>query len=166
VVCFAKRGIGLSATRASGPQNLNVSEAFDFPAQCMPDCGDSLLQAGEQCDDGNAAAFDGCSAGCRAETLLSIYGIAMGGSASVTVDGVLVTVPTSTGQSAAQVAAALAARSGDPVLAAAASQRRRAASSVTGSVSAFTLGDPGLSQQRPCPCQTSRPPEACSPLPR
>lgn len=30
-------------------------------------CGDSMLQAGEECDDGNAAGGDGCSAACKLE---------------------------------------------------------------------------------------------------
>ncbi len=34
-------------------------------------CGDSVLDAGEACDDGNGASGDGCSAGCRIEALYS-----------------------------------------------------------------------------------------------
>src|SRR5688572_27098565 len=30
-------------------------------------CGDGVVDEGEQCDDGNAAAGDGCSSACRAE---------------------------------------------------------------------------------------------------
>ena len=30
-------------------------------------CGNSMIEAGEQCDDGNAAAGDGCSATCQTE---------------------------------------------------------------------------------------------------
>ena len=30
-------------------------------------CGDSMLQSGETCDDGNNAAFDGCSSSCTLE---------------------------------------------------------------------------------------------------
>ncbi|MFO0743348.1 MAG: pre-peptidase C-terminal domain-containing protein [Labilithrix sp.] len=32
-----------------------------------PGCGDGFLQQGEQCDDGNVAAGDGCSPTCQAE---------------------------------------------------------------------------------------------------
>jgi cysteine-rich repeat protein len=32
-----------------------------------PGCGDALLQAGEQCDDGNTMSGDGCSSACQAE---------------------------------------------------------------------------------------------------
>jgi len=147
---FAKRGMGLSATDGSGPNSVIVSEAFNFPAQCTPVCGDSLLQAGEQCDDGNATPFDGCAAICRYETLLEIYGVAHGGSVSVTVDGVLVSIPTTLGQSAAQVAAALAAAiEANPTLAAAgiAAAVQNGQIAVTGNVSGFTLADSGLSQQ-------------------
>jgi cysteine-rich repeat protein len=139
--------MGASATEGSGPQSVNVSEAFDVPAQCTPDCGDSLLQAGEQCDDGGAAAFDGCSAGCRAETLLAIYGVAMGGSVSVTVDDVLVTVPTSAGQNAAQVAAALAAAiqaNGTLAAAGVTAAAMGGQLAVGGDVTTFVLADSGL----------------------
>jgi cysteine-rich repeat protein len=151
---FAKRGMGVSATEGPGPQSLNVSEAFNVPSQCTPVCGDSTLQAGEQCDDGNTAAFDGCAAICRYETLLEIFGVAQGGSASVTIDGVLVSVPTSPGQSAAQVAAALAAAiEANPTLAAAGivAEAQNGQIAVTGSVSGFTLADPGLHSQPPIP---------------
>ena len=144
---FAKRGMGESATEGSGPQSLIVSEAFDVPAQCTPVCGDSLLQVGEQCDDGNTAAFDGCSATCRPETPLAIYGIAQGGSVSVTIDGVLVSIATSAGQSAAQVAAALAAAiQAEPTLAAGGVTAvvMGGQIAVTGAVTSFVLDDPGL----------------------
>jgi cysteine-rich repeat protein len=151
---FAKRGIGLSATEGSGPNDVFVTEAFDYPAACTPECGDTVLQAGEQCDDGNTAPFDGCAAICRHETLLEIYGTAQGGSVSVTIDGVLVSISTSAGQSGAQVAAALAAAiEADPTLAAAGvvAEVQGEKIGVTGSVSGFTLADPGLSQNPPIP---------------
>jgi cysteine-rich repeat protein len=34
-----------------------------------PLCGDTFVQAGETCDDGNTASGDGCSATCQTETL-------------------------------------------------------------------------------------------------
>jgi cysteine-rich repeat protein len=151
---FAKRGMGLGATEGSGPSDVFVSEAFDQPAQCSPQCGDELLQAGEQCDDGNTAPFDGCASICRHETLLEIHGTAQGGSVSVTIEGVLVWIATSAGQSGAQVAAALAAAiEADPTLAAAGivAEVQGGMIGVTGSVSGFTLSDPGLSQQPPIP---------------
>lgn len=33
-----------------------------------PGCGDAILEAGEQCDDGNTTSGDGCSATCKAES--------------------------------------------------------------------------------------------------
>jgi extracellular elastinolytic metalloproteinase len=61
---FAKRGVGESASDGGGPNNLNVSAAFDVPAGCEPQCGDGTLQVGEQCDDGNTESGDGCEADC------------------------------------------------------------------------------------------------------
>ena len=106
-----------------------------------------MLQVGEQWDDGNAADFDGCSATCRPETLLAICGTAQGGSVSVTIDGVLVSVPTNAGQSAVQVAAALAAAiEANPTLAAngVTAVARGGQLAVTGSLTSFILDDPGL----------------------
>ena len=157
---FAKRGMGLSATDGIGPNSVFVSEAFDTPGQCTPQCGDTLLQAGEQCDDGNTVPFDGCAAICRHETLLEIYGTAQGGSVSVTIEGVLVSVPTSAGQNGAQVAAALgAAIEANPTLAAAGivAEVQGEKIAVTGGVSDFTLADPGLSQQPPIPVPSLSP---------
>ena len=36
-------------------------------AQVDPDCGDSILSTGEDCDDGNTEGGDGCSATCEVE---------------------------------------------------------------------------------------------------
>ena len=30
----------------------------------IEDCGDGIVQTGEECDDGNLASGDGCSSGC------------------------------------------------------------------------------------------------------
>jgi cysteine-rich repeat protein len=147
---FAKRGMGVDATEGAGPQSLIVSEDFDAPPACTPDCGDGVLQAGEQCDEGDTAPFDGCAAICRNETLFQIFGTAQGGSASVTIEGILVAVATSPGQSAGQVAASLgAAILAHPSLAAAgiAAAVQGGNLAVTGEVAAFVLSDPGLSQQ-------------------
>lgn len=74
-------------------------------------CGDGILQAGlaETCDDGNSTPFDGCSATCAQETAVSVIGNAAGGALDYTIAGVTVSIATTPGQSAAQVAAALAA---------------------------------------------------------
>ena len=38
------------------------------PGSVIPVCGNSLVQAGELCDDGNAVSGDGCSATCQIES--------------------------------------------------------------------------------------------------
>jgi cysteine-rich repeat protein len=38
------------------------------PSICIFACGNGVLDGGETCDDGNAAAGDGCSASCRNES--------------------------------------------------------------------------------------------------
>ncbi|HIF94126.1 MAG TPA: metallopeptidase [Myxococcales bacterium] len=106
---FARRGIGFSATSGSS-STTTVSEAFDEPTTCQNECGNSTLQPGEQCDDGGAAFFDGCAANCRSESLLPAFtGIASGGTVTATIDGVVVQITTTPGQSANSIAAALAA---------------------------------------------------------
>ncbi len=42
-------------------------------------CGDGEVGDGEACDDGNAASFDGCSAGCLAEHALVVNRLALAG---------------------------------------------------------------------------------------
>ncbi|MFQ5495890.1 MAG: cytochrome c peroxidase, partial [Phycisphaerae bacterium] len=39
------------------------------PTECVPVCGNTLVEAGEDCDDGNAVDGDGCSAFCTVETV-------------------------------------------------------------------------------------------------
>lgn len=81
-------------------------------------CGDGALDPGERCDDGDLTGGDGCSARCRREETLTLHGFAEGGSLTVAVDGIEITVATAPGSTpgdvAAQVAAALAA---EPALA-------------------------------------------------
>jgi len=72
-------------------------------------CGDGVVDPTEGCDDGGRAAADGCSQACRVEERIDLSGTGLGGRVEVTVNGVLVGVNTSSGQSAAQVMAALAA---------------------------------------------------------
>jgi len=71
-------------------------------------CGDHVVDPTEACDDGGTAALDGCSASCQAEEFLELSGTASGGSVSITLSGIVVTVTTSAGQTAAQIAQALA----------------------------------------------------------
>ncbi|MGM0596218.1 MAG: DUF4215 domain-containing protein [Myxococcota bacterium] len=37
------------------------------PEDCCPDCGNGILEEGEECDDGNNTSDDGCSRGCLDE---------------------------------------------------------------------------------------------------
>ncbi len=72
------------------------------------DCGDDILGDGEQCDDANTNDGDGCSAICRNEDERTIYGTASGGTIQVVIGGVIAEVTTVAGQSAVEVAMALA----------------------------------------------------------
>lgn len=72
-------------------------------------CGDGFVDPLEGCDDAGTTGADGCSATCRAETVFEVQGTPMGGTVALDVDGVTVEVVTAAGQSAEDVAAALAA---------------------------------------------------------
>jgi cysteine-rich repeat protein len=72
-------------------------------------CGNALLEPGEECDDGDTAGADGCNAVCESEAFVYLRGTAAGGSVSVSVEGIVVNVTTVAGQTAAEVAAAIAA---------------------------------------------------------
>jgi spore coat protein A len=72
-------------------------------------CGDAELDPTELCDDGGLAPWDGCDARCDVEEFVGLAGTAVGGTVSVTVAGQIVTITTFPGQTAAQVAQALAA---------------------------------------------------------
>jgi cysteine-rich repeat protein len=71
-------------------------------------CGDAELDPSEACDDGAKATLDGCNASCRAEEFVQLRGTAAGGAVSITVAGTVITVNTAAGQTAGQVALALA----------------------------------------------------------
>jgi cysteine-rich repeat protein len=43
-------------------------EAYSCSAEVPPVCGDSQLDLGEMCDDGNSTGGDGCSAACQVES--------------------------------------------------------------------------------------------------
>ncbi len=105
---FAKRGLGEGATDGGGSGSLSVQESFDVPPECIPDCGDGILQLGETCDDGNSNFFDGCAPSCETETIFSFFGIAAGGSIDITIDGIALGVPTLPGETAVDVAAKVA----------------------------------------------------------
>jgi len=110
-------------------------------------CGDQVVDPTEQCDDGGLTAWDGCSAACDAEEFLELAGTASGGSVSVTILAVVVSITTTSGQTAAQVAQALAnAINANAALQAlgvsATAQGSRVITS--GNITASTVTDPGL----------------------
>lgn len=79
-----------------------------------PVCGNGIAAAacGETCDDGNLEGGDGCSAACQLEgvtDLRTFTGTAQGGTIEIALAGVPLSVPTTPGQLAADVAAAVAA---------------------------------------------------------
>jgi cysteine-rich repeat protein len=49
----------------------NQTESYDLALQCLTppcrDCGNSIIDFGEECDDGNLVGGDGCSANCTIE---------------------------------------------------------------------------------------------------
>jgi spore coat protein A len=115
-------------------------------------CGDGELDATEECDDDNLISGDGCYATCDLEDSLTLYGLAQGGSVSVTVDGVLVTVPTSPGQTPADVVAALAAAiTADSTLAGQGVSATPIGDRLVtnGTLGTPNVADPGLSTQPP-----------------
>jgi spore coat protein A len=110
-------------------------------------CGDDVLDPTEQCDDAGLSALDGCNATCDVEEYVTLSGTAAGGSVSVTVAGQVVTVITSPGQSAAQVAQALAnAINANAVLQAAGVSAAAAGKRVViaGDITALAIADTGL----------------------
>ena len=118
---------------------------------CSPlPCGDRVLEPPEGCDDGNVVPGDGCASTCEIESDFSFYGSAEGGGVELTVDGVLVSVPTTEGQTAEQVAQAVAAAiEADPVLSASGITAFAEGSRVvtTGTVDSVTVNDEGLSTE-------------------
>ena len=144
---FAKRGLGAAASVSANPAVLSASEDFTLPAQCAEFCADGSVQAGEQCDDGNLIDTDGCSRTCRNESSHSFSGTAAGGSVGITVEGVALTVPTLTGESAAQVAANVAAAiEADAALSALGAVATALGDQlvVAGSIDSLVISDPGL----------------------
>ena len=115
-------------------------------------CGNFALEPTEECDDGNTTPGDGCSADCDFEDDVSIYGVAQGGDVTITVDGIVVIVPTSSGQTREQVAGAIAAAiEADPTLAAAGVTAFADGNRVvtTGTIDSVVVNDAGLSTSAP-----------------
>jgi cysteine-rich repeat protein len=47
----------------------SATKTDNFKVRGLPKCGDGKLDAGEECDDGNAINGDGCSVSCRCEAV-------------------------------------------------------------------------------------------------
>jgi len=145
---FAKRGLGFSADpNGSIATSSSGTSGFDVPAECVPTCGDGLLQAGERCDDSNTTPGDGCDPACQPEGDLLFTGVAAGGTVSVTVAGIPVQRATAPGMSASDIAAILAAAIRDePAIAAQGVRAVNDGTSVltTGTVTGFSIDDAGL----------------------
>jgi len=110
-------------------------------------CGDGELDPGEECDDGNDIDGDGCSATCELEDSLSLYGRGEGGSVQVTVDGVLVSVPTAQYDWPSDVVSALAAAiNAEPLLAGVTAVAIGNTLVTTGTIDSVVITDPGLSE--------------------
>jgi cysteine-rich repeat protein len=132
-----------------------LCEGQETGASCQVDCaplpcGNRVLEPPEECDDGNVVPGDGCAPTCVIESDVSIFGTAQGGGVALTVDGVLVSVPTSAGQTSEEVAQAIAAAiEADPVLSAngvtAFADGNRVVT--TGTIEDVTINDPGLSTE-------------------
>src|SRR5262245_64750215 len=68
------RDLGPVATKLCGgadPLHFPCTVTFATPEEvervCIAECGDGILDPGEECDDGNNANGDGCSATCTKE---------------------------------------------------------------------------------------------------
>jgi spore coat protein A len=112
-------------------------------------CGNLVIEPGEECDDGNPSSADRCSSTCEDQDTLRLLGLAEGGSVEITVDGQLIVQPTTGGQTPAEVMAALAAAiESDPTLSALGVTALSAGDTLytTGAISSVTITDPGLYQ--------------------
>ena len=52
----------------------NYETCYLCPADCCPDCGNEVLDEGEECDDGNNDNGDGCDKGCGDEDGTAVCG--------------------------------------------------------------------------------------------
>ena len=125
-------------------------------------CGDHEVDVTETCDDGNVRVADGCSPGCDPEEYVEFAGVASGtggGRVELTVDGILIRIDTTAGQTAAQVAQALAtAINGDPTLQSAGIEAIAAGDRVvtTGDITALNIRDNGLGELLELNAQSDR----------
>lgn len=96
--------------------NLNgeVIDSMSFnncqnPADCIcPVCGDGATEDPEECDDGNTADGDGCASDCQQEFEQPLFGEALGGTISITLEGVTISLTTNAFETNIEVLARLA----------------------------------------------------------
>jgi cysteine-rich repeat protein len=144
-------GHGICGARAPGAYDMWALRVLHHDPHRFGDswkppagCGDGLVGAGEECDDGAHREQDGCSAYCQGESSLSLFGLAQGGLVQLEVDGQAVEIATEAGQTTPQIIEALAARIallGLPGVSAVAAAETLW---TTAEISAVALTDPGL----------------------
>jgi len=55
-------------------ESENYETCLLCPSDCCPDCGNGVLDPGEECDDGNNVSGDGCNKGCGDEDGVAVCG--------------------------------------------------------------------------------------------
>lgn len=141
-MALGNNAAAVSPARALAPQ---------LPGYALLDraaCGNGFFDPLETCDDGGTVGGDGCSAGCRIENAFTLRGAAQGGSVSMVVEGVTITVFTTAGDTLAMIAAALAAAiNADPTLQSRGITATAAGNDllIGGDYGGVIIGDPGLS---------------------
>ena len=69
--CYEVSGMGTNTVTvrrtADGNSCKGISGVIFCSSEKKPQCGDDVLDEGEQCDDGNLNDFDGCSSQCKIE---------------------------------------------------------------------------------------------------
>jgi len=55
-------------------ESANYETCYLCPSDCCPDCGNGVLDPGEECDDGNNTNGDGCDKGCGDEDGVAVCG--------------------------------------------------------------------------------------------
>ena len=75
VVSLTGLSIAYGPTSASDPSPATSSSTVTVSTTTTtPVCGNSVLETGEQCDDGNTANGDGCSSTCQTEVVSPVCG--------------------------------------------------------------------------------------------
>ena len=149
---FAKRGLGAAASVSGNPSQVSAVEDFSLPANCAEFCADGAVSITEQCDDANLIDLDGCSRTCRVEESYLFQGVAQGGGVEFVVEGETVPIATLAGETAAEVAAKMAAAiAANPILAGLGVVANANGDSivVAGAITSSSVTDPGLAPPLP-----------------